>query len=279
MTPLPPTLICILAIAWLILVPVLSGIVLDCLKLKRTNFQGREIPTGFGLAILLWSSPLLLYFARFDPLYRRELLAFAVICAGFGLLGFLDDLFGDRKASGIRGHFRKFFIEGEFTTGFVKAVGGVFLGVEVLRLVLDRPWSIAFLEGAVIALCANAINLLDLRPGRACVAFLLPAAVLIALHCRETPSEIPPLAFVFIPTLLVCERDARAKVMLGDTGSNLLGAAIGLAFVKAFPAPAAQAVLLAFLLGLHLLAERYSISAIIAQNSVLRRLDSLTGKR
>lgn len=273
-------LLFLVAALWLLLVPLLVERLLALLRLHRTNFQGCQIPTGYGLVILLWSAPLFMAHLYFRIGSLVTLVAYLMIVVGMGILGLIDDLWGDRSVTGLRAHFRKFFIDGEVTTGFVKAVGGSALGVLLPRLLLGKPWPDALLDGATIALCANALNLLDLRPGRACAAFLLGALAILLAHAgglREP--RVSPLIFVVIPTLVVYERDARARAMLGDTGSNLLGGVLGLAFVLADPAlPLRYAALVALVL-LHVLAERYSLSALIERNSLLRRLDRLTGKR
>lgn len=268
------------AALWLLLVPLLVERLLALLKLCRINFQGRQIPTAYGLVILLWSAPLFAALFNFMPERFVTLAAYLTTVVGMGILGLADDLWGDRSATGLRGHFRKFFIDGEITTGFVKAVGGGVLAILVPRIVLEKPWPDALLDGATIALCANALNLLDLRPGRACAAFLLGALAILLAHgggLREP--RVSPLLFVVIPTLVVYERDARARAMLGDTGSNLLGGVLGLAFVLADPSlPLRYGALVALVL-LHVLAERYSLSALIERNPLLQRLDRLTGRR
>jgi UDP-GlcNAc:undecaprenyl-phosphate GlcNAc-1-phosphate transferase len=277
MTPSQRLLLFLTAALWLLLLPPLVDRLLVRLRLLRPNYRGQIIPVGYGLVILLWSAPVLAALFRFLPGLRRELAAYLLILAGMALLGFADDLWGDRRATGLRGHLRKFLIEGEITTGFVKAAGGLALALLVPRYTLERTWPDALLDGLLIALCANALNLLDLRPGRACAVFLLGALAVMAVPLLN--GSAPPLAFVAIPALLVWERDARARVMLGDTGSNLLGGALGLAFTLAVRSPFVRGSLLAGLLLLHLVAERRSLTALIEANPFLRRLDRLTGRR
>ncbi len=67
--------------------------------------------------------------------------------------------------------------------------------------------------------------------------------------------------------------------MMGDTGSNLLGGALGLAYLLRFPGLTPRVVLLAALLLIHVAAERLSLTALIERNPPLRWLDSLTGRR
>ena len=81
-----------------------------------------------------------------------------------------------------------------------------------------------------------------------------------------------------LPTLASWRRDAAARVMLGDTGSNLLGAAIGLC-AALYCGIGAQAALLTGLGALHIAAERLSLTRVIEATPLLRRLDRLTGVR
>jgi UDP-N-acetylmuramyl pentapeptide phosphotransferase/UDP-N-acetylglucosamine-1-phosphate transferase len=67
--------------------------------------------------------------------------------------------------------------------------------------------------------------------------------------------------------------------MLGDTGSNLLGGLLGLGLVLAVHSLIGRVVILLCLLALHFLAERVSLTRVIEQNPILRKLDALTGVR
>ncbi|HZT44272.1 MAG TPA: hypothetical protein VFA07_19055 [Chthonomonadaceae bacterium] len=245
----------------------------------ETNFRGDPIPQSFGLVILLWAGAMLALTAVLSPLIRQSCLLWLGALIGFGGLGFLDDTLGDRQIKGLRGHFRAAFRERRLTTGFLKAAGGAMLALWLGTLLSPGNLLIALLDAALIALSANAINLLDLRPGRAAAVFLVLAVLLLGLlfAADERLESGLPLLYVFLPTLLVWERDAQAQVMLGDTGSNLLGAALGLALARA--PLAARVVALLLLLALHVAAERVSLSAVIERHPVLRALDRLTGIR
>jgi UDP-N-acetylmuramyl pentapeptide phosphotransferase/UDP-N-acetylglucosamine-1-phosphate transferase len=243
----------------------------------RPNFRGERIPVSYGIVILLWCVPVFSGLALLLPDHRRELGAHLVVAIMMGLLGFVDDRWGDRTRTGLKGHLRAFFVEGVVTTGFAKAVGGGLVALAAPRFLLHLDWPDSLLDGAIIALTANALNLLDLRPGRAGAVFLLLSAILIAV--QWTAGVASPLVFVTIPALVVYERDARAKVMMGDSGSNLLGGTLGLTLVTTCPSLGVRLTILALLVALHVLAERASITQIIERNSILRRLDRLTGVR
>jgi len=266
-----------IAAAWLVALSLAVGPLLARIGLVRPNFRGDRIPAGYGVLVLLWSGPVLAALALGLPAIRREIAAYLAVVVGMGLLGFVDDVWGDRTRTGLKGHFRAFFVEGVVTTGFVKAAGGMAVAIAAPRVILALSWPDAILDGAVIALSANALNLLDLRPGRAGAAFLLLGALLIL--ARWNTPEGMPLLFVFIPALVVYERDSRGRVMMGDAGSNLLGGALGISYVLAFPSSVARIILLGLLVALHVVAERISISRAIERSPVLRRIDRLTGIR
>lgn len=280
MTPETRLKLAVAGIVGLAVLPWIATLALDAARARRVNYRGERILTAFGLVVVAWSVCAYAALLLKDPVGRRETAAFLAIAAGFGALGLLDDLVGDRKATGLRGHLMALLQHGRLTTGLVKAVGGLALAVAVPRIVLREPLTEACVDGLLIALSANAINLLDLRPGRACAAFLVTAVALCAWQFSLGPTPtMPRIAFAIIPAILVYERDARARVMLGDTGSNPMGALLGLTFALHAPSLTARVIALAMVATLTLVAERWSLSAIIEHNPVLRRLDALTGRR
>ncbi len=184
---------------------------------------------------------------------------------GFGLLGLIDDLFGGNSPKGLRGHL-KALTEGRLTTGLLKLTGG--LGLSICLAFHAVEGAAVWIAMPLVALCANAMNLLDLRPGRA-LSFYLPLGA-FALW-------MPWNAYLWVTAVLLYPFDRAGRWMLGDTGSNLLGASLGAALLTT---PTwSMAVALISLLALHIVAERKSISEIIDTNPTLRFLDRLTGRR
>ncbi|MCW3054420.1 MAG: UDP-N-acetylmuramyl pentapeptide phosphotransferase/UDP-N-acetylglucosamine-phosphate transferase [Chthonomonadales bacterium] len=242
------------------------------------NFRGERIPQSFGIVILLGALPMLLFLAPLASIPLPSLLSWLIALTGFGLLGLLDDFLGDKKIKGLRGHFRAAFVERRITTGFIKAIGGVALALGLGFFRFPHSPAEALLAAALIALSANAINLFDLRPGRAGSVFLLCAACLLALGWQQNNHGALCLLCVCLPTLMVYLRDRRALAMMGDTGSNPLGACLGLALVEQ-PSIALRIVALTLLIGLHILAEKMSITKLIERFAPLRALDRLTGAR
>jgi UDP-GlcNAc:undecaprenyl-phosphate GlcNAc-1-phosphate transferase len=206
---LPAALSLLVAVLMLILMPGIARL----LRLQRQNFMQEAVATGYGLAVWLPAAVALAWDAtRGVPGAAPAVTAMLL----FGLVGLVDDLWGDRSAGGFRGHLRQLVERGRLTTGGVKlAVGGgaaLMLGLwlagdtapPLLRALLEpaapstaslppvpdlapRPppaW-IGLLDAlsgaAVIALAANTLNLFDLRPLRTLKVFAGGSALLLAV--------------------------------------------------------------------------------------------------
>lgn len=275
----PVAILCGGALWTVLLLPRLAERTLRRIGHIEPNFRGERIPQSFGVVILLGAPPLLLGFWALRLLPPHSLTYWLTALFGFGLLGMMDDFRGDKTIKGLRGHFRAAFQERRITTGFVKAVGGASIALALGFYHFPYAPGEALLSAALIALSANAINLFDLRPGRAGGVFLLSSCLLLAFawYCQWNQSMFC-LFCVFVPALVVYLRDRRALAMMGDTGSNPLGACLGLALVEQ-PSLPLRLVALLLLIGLHILAEKVSITKLIARYAFLRRLDRLTGVR
>ncbi len=135
------------------------------------------------------------------------------------------------------------------------------------RPVAARAAGTSPIAAAVVAGYANLANLLDLRPGR-CLKFgLLHAPVVLT-------SGGAALAGPLGAAVGLLDVDLRERVMLGDTGSNALGAALG-ATVLACYGRFGRAAHLLGLCALTLASERISFTSYIAAHEPLRRLDEL----
>ena len=274
-----PLLAMLAASFWaLVVLPPLADFGLRHIGHIEPNFRGERIPQSFGIVILLGAAPLLLRLPHLIPVPRHSIPSWLLALIGFGLLGLLDDFRGDKKIKGLRGHFRAAWVERRVTTGFIKAVGGASLALVLGVFRFPHSPAEALLAAALIALSANAINLFDLRPGRAGAVFLICASGMLVLGWQLQNRVVLCLLCVCLPTLMVYLRDRRALAMMGDTGSNPLGACLGLALVEQ-PSVALRMVALALLIGLHILAEKMSITKLIERYAPLRALDRLTGAR
>ena len=164
------------------------------------------------------------------------------------LLGFVDDVYGGHER-GFRAHLRA-----GRTTGTLKL-----LGIPLVGLLRTRSVSGALL----FALSANFLNQLDTKPGRALKAYLLAAGPLHAPAGRA---------------VLLLPYDLRERVMLGDAGSNALGAVLGLKSVDRLHGWGRWAAI-GTLAGLTLLGERRSLGSLIERTPGLRELDRLGRSR
>ena len=159
-------------------------------------------------------------------------------------IGLADDLLAGPER-GVRTHLRA-----GLTTGTLKAVA-----IPLYGLARTRSVSGALL----VALAANFLNQLDTRPGRALKAYLAVAPLVRA-----------PL----VPAVLVAPYDLREMTMLGDAGSNALGALLGLSSVDRFTGRGRK-LAIAALAGLNLLGETRSFNELIDRSPFLSRLDRL----
>jgi Glycosyl transferase family 2 len=111
----------------------------------------------------------------------------------------------------------------------------------------------------LVGLAANALNQLDTKPGRALKAYALAAL---------------PLRAPLLPAVILAPYDLREMAMLGDSGSNALGALLGLSSVKRF-AGRGQWLAIGTLATLNLLGEFTSVGRIVERTPVLRDLDAV----
>jgi hypothetical protein len=159
-------------------------------------------------------------------------------------IGLVDDL-----AAGPERGFAEHLLAGR-TTGVLKLIG-----IPLAGLIATRRVSGALLVG----LAANALNQLDTKPGRALKAYTFAAI---------------PLGANLLPAVLIAPYDLREMAMLGDSGSNSLGALLGLSSVDRFTGRS-RWLAIGALAGLNLLGERRSLGELIERTPILREVDRL----
>ncbi|MGB9791176.1 MAG: hypothetical protein ACPLTR_01185 [Thermacetogeniaceae bacterium] len=252
----------------LVMIPFLFKMLRDA-GAVRPNYRSEEIPVGAGMFIPFVYCAVVIAMQRFQ---ESKWLIFLFGLTYFGLLGLVDDLLGSRSSTGFKGHFSS-LIRGKLTTGALKALGG---GAGAILISLfsfpHKPWWQVLAAALLIALSANTLNLFDLRPGRALKVFFLWFLMLIPVGWKS--GYLSLLAPMVGCVLAYAPHDLKARAMLGDTGSNMLGAALGMASVWMLSF-SAQLGAVAFLFALHLFTERYSLTAIIERNRFLNFLDRL----
>ena len=244
---------------------------------RKENFKGRKIPALFGLYIVAYGAAgavLGRYAAAgSDPAARLYLVA----VLGFGSLGLGDDLFGSRNAGGFRGHFKKLLLERRLTSGAAKAIGGGLVSLYLGYRTSGGAGGLWVLDAALVALAANTVNLLDVRPGRALFGFFVGLLLAMAAAWGRLSAPLP-IAAVAASAAVVAYYDSAGKAMLGDVGSNTLGAVLGLTL-------AIDAGILGKLIAVGVFAainaysEWHSISELIERHPMLARVDSKLGVR
>ncbi|GAC1434793.1 MAG: hypothetical protein NVSMB51_02840 [Solirubrobacteraceae bacterium] len=237
--------------------------------LARTNYRGELLACPLGVVILAAALaalvPLALLHQLAGGVLRPELSWIAVYVLGVAALGLVDDALAD-QARGWRGHGGA-VLRGAWSTGALKAIGSAGLALYVSL----GPGTARFLlAAAVLVLATNVFNLLDLRPGRAVKPFALIGFVLLL-----APGGLDALwaLGLFVGPLLVVGRlDLRERGMLGDTGSNTVGALAG-AWLVLTLSTGGLAIAVALLAVVTLYGEFRSISDLIERTPGLRELD------
>ena len=247
--------------------------------LVRENFRGRVVAFPFGAVLattaLVALAPLAFLDDRADlDLLDPELRRWITYLIGVVFLGVLDDSLGRGAATGTprgwRGHARA-LAAGRLSTGAIKAIGALALAAYVVSGTGRE--SLSYLaDVALLVLATNLFNLLDLRPGRAEKGLTALGAGLCLGAWTAQPLE---LLGVFVgPVLVGAVFTLRERAMLGDTGSNLLGAIAGVWMLTTL-GESGRYVALALVLALTLYGEFRSISKAIDSVPPLRWLDSL----
>lgn len=245
--------------------------------LARENYRGHVLPTAVGLVLVVavvavdGGRTVFGVLGVGDAAVVPPRLVVLAAVLGFGLLGFVDDLLGDANDRGLRGHLTPLF-DGRVTTGFLKLGGGVAVALVLAGAINgDRPGRV-LVDGAVIALAANFGNLLDRAPGRT-IKWGLVGYVPIAVVAGSGAAGLA-LAVVAGSAAGLLRGDLMERFMLGDTGANALGAALGCGAVLV-ATPGTRDVVAVALLGLTLLSEVVSFSRIIRAVPPLRLFDDL----
>lgn len=259
---------------WAALAPAFAGPVF-----QRENFRGRALPTAAGLVIVIVAVAAAAVVVLADAAGARpdgELVSglrlVTFVAVGFGLLGLLDDLAGTGESGGFAGHLRTLG-SGRLTTGAVKLFGGAALAVVVVATAHpDASLGRVLADGALVALAANLGNLFDRAPARTIKVTLMGLAALIVTAGLEP--ELAGVALVVGAGAGLLSADLREQLMLGDTGANVLGAALGLGVVLTASLGVRTGVLVALIL-LNVASERVSFSRVINATPPLRAFDRL----
>jgi len=257
---------------------------------RRKNYRGVDLATAGGLVIpvaVFFSGAVIAVLSALGAMPSAFALTAlqltAIAAGGFGMLGLLDDLAVDEGASGYRGHLIALF-SGRLSAGSLKMIAGPAIALVVVQPASGDSFAWLVIDGAVVALAANLANLFDRAPGRVTkVASLCMLALVIGSIVGAgsfTGGVLPGLfgaAVVLGAAWGLMRSEMREEMMLGDTGANPLGAALGLAVVLTQSQAIRLGVLVALVV-LNLLSERVSFSSVIERVPVFRWIDQL-GRR
>jgi UDP-GlcNAc:undecaprenyl-phosphate GlcNAc-1-phosphate transferase len=265
----------------IVLLPLLSSYLLTPLYIEWQggknnlvlNYQGKRIVSTGGI-ILLVSVLLLIvplhFYAGDGKLFWRLLLVYV---SAMGLLGAIDDQWGEKECKGFKGHFKRLWQGKKFSTGLYKAAGGFLLAVSVSSRLGGTFWPDWLVKGLFLALFSNCFNLLDTRPARAAKVFF-PVSLLFMFLGREHLLLLIPF---WSALLIYLFWELETKIMLGDAGAYLLGGALGFYGLLILPLGMVFIFTLLFLL-LHYYCEKISLSKYIEGNKGLLYLDRLGRK-
>ena len=195
--------------------------------------------------------------------------ATSILVIGFAFLGLLDDLVGDKSSQGFKGHI-KALMKGKMTTGAINLFGGPSICLIALLPFAERTgYEVVILGSIAISLTANLVNLLDLAPGRALKmsSLAMLGGIIISTHYSWQYGMLGILV-----VLLVI--DLKELMMLGDVGSNAIGAVVGLSLINNMSLAGIYMYAI-FVFCLNLLSEFVSFSKIINSFPPLRFLDTL----
>jgi UDP-N-acetylmuramyl pentapeptide phosphotransferase/UDP-N-acetylglucosamine-1-phosphate transferase len=254
------------------------------------NYRGATLPFPTGMAIPVAAMLALIPLALVQELgdvtvFKPGAYPAVVYVLGVALLGLVDDFVGsgvfdartleragqgEAAPRGWRGHGRA-ILGGGFSTGAAKAAGS--LGLALFALSGQHRDAGEYLVAVgVLVLATNVFNLLDLRPGRSAKVLILLGAAL-SLGAWDA-TGLWTVGLFLGPLLVLLPFDLRERGMLGDTGSNAIGAVAGLWLVATL-STTGQAIALAVMLLVNVYGEFRSISALIERTPGLRQLDSL----
>ncbi|WAM32864.1 hypothetical protein [Caldicellulosiruptor morganii] len=204
---------------------------------------------------------------------------FLITCFSFlaiSVIGLIDDVFGDDKSKGFKGHIKRLWKDKEISTGLVKMILipiVLFLGSAHITQDIYK----SFIYTILGALCINLFNLFDLRPGR-CIKILFIFIVLIGSFINWIPFYIS-LLILLMPIFI---GDIKEIYMLGDAGSNLIGYVFFLIISQIYTIRTDNMLLWITLFSallLNLASEYISFSQVIEGSKVLKFIDELGRKK
>lgn len=252
------------------IIPLFKNLLIES-NILRPNYKKDMIPVSMGIVFLpmiIINGIILAFFTvEHENLLYLFMFIFGMISMFFA--GVLDDIIGNRDVSGLKGHFKS-LLKGSLTTGGFKALFGGFVGV-IISVAISKNLGDIVVNTLIIALSTNLMNLLDLRPGRAIKVYISISTVLFL----TLTGYVKSLMLLIVPNVLAYfNYDLKARAMMGDTGSNVLGISVGMLIVMGCSIKI-RIGWLVFLVLIHILTEKYSLTQIIEKNKFLNFIDKL----
>ena len=240
-------------------------------KLLIKNYRGEFIPANTGIIFPFVLLNTFLFMSVFFTIDFDAVVLLLGLKSFFAIFGLLDDLNSDRQ-KGLFGHIYLFIFKGIVSSGLVKACLGIITSA-FFSLAFNRNWDIHILvDTLIIALTANLINLLDVKPGRAAKGVIIWIIIFLIFKAEfETLILLYPIT-VMIAVFL--SGDLQEHFMMGDTGANALGGLLG-GITVIFMSFDAKILYLIFLIAVHVLTEFVPLSKIIEKSRILSLVDNL----
>ncbi len=236
------------------------------------NYQQKQVPFPYGLSFTVTLIVGLLVGSFYGYYSYQQANKLLILILTMSFVGVIDDLVGNKQNQGLIGHFKVLLSQFKLTTGSLKAV---FSGTVVFFISLywyPSLWS-GLINGLLLLLSANFVNLLDVRPGRALKLVIIVTSLIIISQVELINYGL----LVLITAVRAVPFDLAGQGMMGDVGANVLGVAVGFLLVIGFSEPV-KMVYLSSLLAIHLYTEIRSLSNLIENNKILRQLDQLGRK-
>ncbi|MEB1806526.1 MAG: hypothetical protein LPK26_04325 [Bacillaceae bacterium] len=249
------------------LVAIASMLLFTRMNWTSTNFLKRSIPYSIGFFVLYSY----MTFAIFSPWDIYVFSGISMIYLfGLWLIGLVDDVMGDRRTKGLKGHLRKLIQEGTFSTALLKLTGTIMLAYIWISLMEPATVEQWIRYSIILILTPHVMNLFDTRPLRVWKVSLLHAAIFLPYVVVDVTFAyyLFLLSFFFLFYVL----DGHAVAMLGDNGATLIGGI--LAIVTVLYAPVLQQyIVITLLIILTVIAERISFSKWIEKHPLMKRVD------
>lgn len=252
-----------------ITIPLIYGMLIanNCTAL---NFKKQKIPVGMGIVFIIVQTFVIFLYTIYIKIEVAYVFSYIISILLIGIVGIVDDIIGEKEVKGFRGHVSS-LLKGRLTTGGLKLIiGGI--AATLVSLIISQNIIDLIMNVLIIGLFTNLINLFDLRPGRASKAFIILAIVLILTASSRKYNYIVisllGIIFVYMPY------DLKAKSMMGDTGSNVLGMTLGV-FCAGTQILWIKTLYLALLVIIHIVSEYSSLTEIIDNNRLLCYIDKL----